>query len=133
MRVDRIVSRSMYPVSLLRAGSLILPTLHPCDVQSDRQLTGPATSHYFSRKGPERNRSPSVAPQRSQHFVDSHLRDLIAVLGSSEIIALQVGYQNSCLGAESSGNFGEQNVVIGILLFEHIDELISREVDDAFG
>ena len=62
------------------------------------------------------------------HLVDAHFSVFLFVMRDSEIVAIEFRNQDARLGAKTSGNFGQQSVMVGILLFENIDELIAREV-----
>src|SRR5882762_9154539 len=62
------------------------------------------------------------------HLVDGHYSVCRFVVRDSEIVAIEFRNQDARLGAKTSGNFGQQSVMVRILLFENIDELIAREV-----
>ncbi len=63
------------------------------------------------------------------HLVDAHFSVFRFVMRDSEIVAIEFRNQDARLGAKTSGNFGQQSVMVGILLFENIDELIACEVE----
>src|SRR5216683_445953 len=63
------------------------------------------------------------------HVVDPDLSLLILVMRHRQIVAIQFRHENARLRAKAAGNSAEQRVVVGILLVEDVDELVSRNVN----
>ena len=62
-------------------------------------------------------------------LIHSHFSTFCPMLWYSKVIAIQLRHEHGCLCPETSWNFSEKSVGVGILLLENLDELVSRNID----